>query len=73
MYDSSAVLIHKGTGVNNGYYIAHIKDVNTGQRWEFDDEHVTNLGCHPFGEGSSNSTSKSIKTCLLYTSDAADE
>ncbi|CAJ1973795.1 unnamed protein product [Sphenostylis stenocarpa] len=62
VYDLSAVLIHKGTGANSGHYIAHIKDVNTGQWWEFDDEHVTNLGCHPFGEGSSNSTSKSIKT-----------
>ncbi|XP_014501559.1 ubiquitin carboxyl-terminal hydrolase 26 isoform X2 [Vigna radiata var. radiata] len=61
VYDLSAVLIHKGTGANSGHYIAHIKDVNTGQWWEFDDEHVTNLGCHPFGEGSSNSTSKSIK------------
>nr|KYP34246.1 Ubiquitin carboxyl-terminal hydrolase 26 [Cajanus cajan] len=54
-YDLSAVLIHKGTAVNSGHYIAHIKDVNTGQWWEFDDEHVTNLGCHPFGEGASSS------------------
>ena len=51
VYDLSAVLIHKGIGANSGHYIAHIKDVNTGQWWEFDDEHVTNLGCHPFGEG----------------------
>ncbi|XP_027353801.1 ubiquitin carboxyl-terminal hydrolase 26-like [Abrus precatorius] len=62
VYDLSAVLIHKGTGVNSGHYIAHIKDVNTGQWWEFDDEHVTNLGRHPFGEASSCSTTKSIKT-----------
>ncbi|XP_030480385.1 ubiquitin carboxyl-terminal hydrolase 26 isoform X1 [Cannabis sativa] len=55
IYDLSAVLIHKGTAVNSGHYIAHIKDENTGQWWEFDDEHVSNLGHHPFGEGSSNS------------------
>ena len=67
VYDLSAVLIHKGTGANSGHYIAHIKDVNTGQWWEFDDEHVTNLGCHPFGEGSSNSTSKSIKTDAIHS------
>jgi len=67
VYDLSAVLIHKGTGANSGHYIAHIKDVNTGQWWEFDDEHVTNLGCHPFGEGSSNSTSKSIKTEVIQS------
>ena len=29
--------------------------------------HVTNLGCHPFGEGSSNSTSKSIKTDAIHS------
>ncbi|XP_047154328.1 ubiquitin carboxyl-terminal hydrolase 26 isoform X1 [Vigna umbellata] len=67
VYDLSAVLIHKGTGANSGHYIAHIKDVNTGQWWEFDDEHVTNLGCHPFGEGSSNSTSKSIKNEAIHS------
>lgn len=61
-YDLSAVLIHKGTAVNSGHYIAHIKDENTGQWWEFDDEHVSNLGRHPFGEGSSTSTSKPVKT-----------
>ncbi|KAJ1420139.1 Ubiquitin-specific peptidase 48 [Sesbania bispinosa] len=31
VYDLSAVLIHKGTGVNSGHYIAHIKDENTAQ------------------------------------------
>ncbi|RDX81132.1 Ubiquitin carboxyl-terminal hydrolase 26, partial [Mucuna pruriens] len=66
-YDLSAVLIHKGTAVNSGHYIAHIKDENTGQWWEFDDEHVTNLGCHPFGEGASSSTSKSVKTDVLHS------
>uniref|UniRef100_A0A2C9U1L0 Ubiquitin carboxyl-terminal hydrolase 26 n=1 Tax=Manihot esculenta TaxID=3983 RepID=A0A2C9U1L0_MANES len=60
VYDLSAVLIHKGTAVNSGHYIAHIKDENTGQWWEFDDEHVSNLGFHPFGEGSSSSTSKVV-------------
>ncbi|XP_015885340.2 ubiquitin carboxyl-terminal hydrolase 26 isoform X2 [Ziziphus jujuba] len=58
IYDLSAVLIHKGTAVNSGHYIAHIKDENTGQWWEFDDEHVSNLGFQPFGEGSSSPTSK---------------
>ncbi|XP_065881079.1 ubiquitin carboxyl-terminal hydrolase 26 isoform X2 [Euphorbia lathyris] len=60
IYDLSAVLIHKGTAVNSGHYIAHIKDENTGQWWEFDDEHVSNLGLHPFGEGSSSSASKIV-------------
>ena len=67
IYDLSAVLIHKGTGVNSGHYIAHIKDENTGQWWEFDDEHVTNLGLHPFGEGSSSSTTKSVKTDAVHS------
>ncbi|WCJ44374.1 Ubiquitin carboxyl-terminal hydrolase 26 [Euphorbia peplus] len=60
IYDLSAVLIHKGTAVNSGHYIAHIKDENSGQWWEFDDEHVSNLGLHPFGEGSSSSASKIV-------------
>lgn len=62
VYDLSAVLIHKGTAVNSGHYIAHIKDENTGQWWEFDDETVLKLGCHPFGEGPSSPTSKSVGT-----------
>uniref|UniRef100_A0A2P2JYZ7 Ubiquitin carboxyl-terminal hydrolase n=1 Tax=Rhizophora mucronata TaxID=61149 RepID=A0A2P2JYZ7_RHIMU len=53
IYDLSAVLIHKGTAVNSGHYIARIKDESTAQWWEFDDEQVSNLGHHPFGEGSS--------------------
>ncbi|OMO91103.1 Ubiquitin [Corchorus olitorius] len=61
IYDLSAVLIHRGTAANSGHYIAHIKDENTGQWWEFDDEHVSNLGDHPFGEGSSTS---SVKSCV---------
>ncbi|CAL0319194.1 unnamed protein product [Lupinus luteus] len=67
VYDLSAVLIHKGTGVNSGHYIAHIKDENTGQWWEFDDEQVTDLGRHPFGEGSSSSTTKSVMTDATYS------
>ncbi|GMH10736.1 hypothetical protein Nepgr_012577 [Nepenthes gracilis] len=57
IYDLSAVLVHKGTAVNSGHYVAHIKDERTGQWWEFDDEHVSNLGRHPFGEVSSNASS----------------
>jgi len=60
IYDLSAVLIHKGTAVNSGHYVAHIKDEDTGQWWEFDDEHVSNLGRHPFGDSSSSSTSKTV-------------
>ncbi|KAJ6306969.1 hypothetical protein OIU78_022134 [Salix suchowensis] len=60
IYDLSAVLIHKGTAVNSGHYIAHIKDENTGQWWEFDDERVSNLGLRPFGEGFSSSTAKGV-------------
>ncbi|CAI8599711.1 unnamed protein product [Vicia faba] len=67
VYDLSAVLIHKGSGVNSGHYIAHIKDKNTGQWWEFDDECVTNLGNHPFGEGSSSSTTKSVATDATHS------
>ncbi|XP_050233549.1 ubiquitin carboxyl-terminal hydrolase 26 isoform X2 [Mercurialis annua] len=60
VYDLTAVLIHKGTAVNSGHYTAHIRDERTGQWWEFDDEHVSNLGCHPFGEVSSSSSSKVV-------------
>ncbi|XP_021899831.1 ubiquitin carboxyl-terminal hydrolase 26 [Carica papaya] len=62
IYDLSAVLIHKGTAVNSGHYVAHIKDENTGQWWEFDDEHVSKLGDHPFGEGSSSSNTKAVQS-----------
>ncbi|KAB1204508.1 Ubiquitin carboxyl-terminal hydrolase 26 [Morella rubra] len=68
VYDLSAVLIHKGTAVNSGHYVAHIKDEDTGQWWEVDDEHVSNLGRHPFGEGSSSSTSKSVESESLHPS-----
>ncbi|XP_050366869.1 ubiquitin carboxyl-terminal hydrolase 26 [Argentina anserina] len=61
IYDLSAVLIHKGTAVNSGHYVAHIKDEKTGKWWEFDDEHVTYLGTHPFGEETSGSNSRPEK------------
>lgn len=60
IYDLSAVLIHKGTAVNSGHYVAHIKDEKTGQWWEFDDERVSDLGTHPFGEGTSSSNSRPV-------------
>jgi len=53
IYDLSAILIHKGAMVNNGHYVAHIKQEHNGMWWEFDDEQVSKLGSHPFGEGSS--------------------
>ncbi|KAK8486160.1 hypothetical protein V6N11_019983 [Hibiscus sabdariffa] len=68
IYDLSAVLIHKGSATNSGHYIAHIKDENTGQWWEFDDEHVSDLGHHPFGEGSSTSNTKSNRTGPVHSS-----
>lgn len=67
IYDLSAVLIHKGTAANSGHYIAHIKDVNTGQWWEFDDELVTNLGRCPFAEEASCSASKSVKNDVNHS------
>ncbi|XP_068662753.1 ubiquitin carboxyl-terminal hydrolase 26-like isoform X2 [Aristolochia californica] len=58
IYDLSTILIHKGTAVNSGHYVAHIKDEFSGLWWEFDDEHVSKLGLHPFGEGPSGSLMK---------------
>nr|XP_043628066.1 ubiquitin carboxyl-terminal hydrolase 26 [Erigeron canadensis]XP_043628067.1 ubiquitin carboxyl-terminal hydrolase 26 [Erigeron canadensis] len=58
LYDLSAVLIHKGSAVNSGHYVAHIKDQDTGLWWEFDDELVSDLGQHPFGGDSSNTPVK---------------
>lgn len=72
IYDLSAVLIHKGSAVNSGHYIAHIKDENTGQWWEFDDEHVSNLGRHPFAEGSSNSATKSVQIVPVVHSSSSE-
>ncbi|CAN4123360.1 unnamed protein product [Withania somnifera] len=65
MYDLSAILIHKGSAANSGHYVAHIKNENTQQWWEFDDEHVSNLGCQPFRKGSSHSSIKPSQTELL--------
>lgn len=62
VYDLSAILIHKGSAVNSGHYIALIKNEKTGQWWEFDDEQVSNLGSQPFGRGSSNSAVKPAQT-----------
>ena len=66
LYELSAILIHKGTVVNSGHYVAHIKDVNNGHWW--DDEHVSKLGCHPFGEHSSNSFAKFETTVQMESS-----
>ncbi|XP_024995808.1 ubiquitin carboxyl-terminal hydrolase 26 isoform X1 [Cynara cardunculus var. scolymus] len=61
IYDLSAVLIHKGSAVNSGHYVAHIKDQDTGLWWEFDDEIVSDMGQHPFGGNSSNVAAKSLQ------------
>ncbi|CAA0811076.1 Ubiquitin carboxyl-terminal hydrolase 26 [Striga hermonthica] len=58
IYDLAAVLIHKGPAANSGHYTAHIRDKNTGEWWEFDDERVTNLGLHPFGSDVSTPATK---------------
>jgi ubiquitin carboxyl-terminal hydrolase 48 len=50
LYDLSAILVHKGSMANSGHYVAHIQDDQTGEWWQFDDEQVTSLGFHPFGE-----------------------
>ena len=57
-YDLAAILIHKGTGTNSGHYVAHIKDESNGQWWEFDDETVSKLGLHPFGEKQGKASNK---------------
>lgn len=57
-YDLAAILIHKGSAANSGHYVAHIKDESNGQWWEFDDEHVSKLGLHPFGEKPDKSSNK---------------
>ncbi|KAJ0703735.1 putative ubiquitinyl hydrolase 1 [Helianthus annuus] len=61
LYNLSAVLIHKGSAVNIGHYVAHIKDQDTGLWWEFDDELVSELGQHPFGGGSFNTSTKPVQ------------
>lgn len=64
-YELSAILIHKGSTVNSGHYVAHIKDELTAQWWEFDDEQVSILGSHPFGEKENNSNDKNKKNTKL--------
>lgn len=69
VYELSAILIHKGTAVNSGHYVAHIKDEKSGHWWEFDDEHVSKLGFHPFGE---NCSSLSMETKLMVRSNCPE-
>lgn len=57
-YDLAAILIHKGSAANSGHYVAHIKDESNGHWWEFDDECVSSLGFHPFGEKPGKSSDK---------------
>jgi len=57
-YELAAILIHKGTTANSGHYVAHIKDESNGQWWEFDDETVSKLGLHPFGENLGKTSNK---------------
>ncbi|ONM54361.1 UBP26 [Zea mays] len=52
------VFLPKGTGANSGHYVAHIKDESNGQWWEFDDETVSKLGLHPFGEKPGKASNK---------------
>lgn len=58
IYDLAAILIHKGSAANSGHYVAHIKDESNGHWWEFDDECVSSLGFHPFGEKPGKSSDK---------------
>ncbi|KAL2643343.1 hypothetical protein R1flu_010930 [Riccia fluitans] len=58
VYDLAAILVHKGSMANSGHYVAHIKDEQTGEWWQFDDEKVTSLGYHPLGEPSGALSSK---------------
>jgi len=53
IYDLSTILIHKGAMVTIFHYVAHIKQEHSGTWREFDDDQVSKLGSHPFGEGSS--------------------
>lgn len=72
-YDLSAVLIHKGSAVNSGHYTAHIKDDNTDEWWEFDDENVSNLGQEPFGPTSAISTANIGQNEPVYCSSSVKE
>ncbi|KAI3906382.1 hypothetical protein MKW92_024917 [Papaver armeniacum] len=72
-YILSAILVHKGSGVNSGHYVSIIKDEHTGEWWEFDDESVSKLGSHPFGKSSSSSTAKPMDNdCHEKTFTSAD-
>lgn len=51
MYDLSTILIHNGAMVKSGNYVAQMKEEHNGMWWEFDDEHVLNLGSDLFLEG----------------------
>ncbi|GBG75072.1 hypothetical protein CBR_g19585 [Chara braunii] len=66
VYDLMAILIHKGNMASSGHYIAHIKDDVTNEWWQFDDETVTCLGCHPLGEAMS--TQGEINPCRASSS-----
>ncbi|KAF6170260.1 hypothetical protein GIB67_013235 [Kingdonia uniflora] len=65
VYDLSVVLVHRGTA-NSGHYVANIKDESTGKWWGFDDECVSMLGAHPFGESSSSSSVKPMQTDSIF-------
>ncbi|GKD21235.1 ubiquitin carboxyl-terminal hydrolase 26, partial [Tanacetum coccineum] len=71
-YDLSAVLIHKGSTVNSGHYVAYIKDQDTGLWWEFDEDVVTELGHHPFGGNSSKSSAKPLQTVPARQSSSSE-
>lgn len=71
IYELSAILIHKGSAANSGHYVANIKDENSGQWWEFDDEHVSNLGYHPFGETSKANVKSHLKSQLVNSTPAS--
>jgi ubiquitin carboxyl-terminal hydrolase 48 len=57
-YELAAILIHKGTAASSGHYVAHVKDESNGQWWEFDDETLSKLGLHPFGENPGKKSNK---------------
>ncbi|MCL7043232.1 hypothetical protein MKW94_017363 [Papaver nudicaule] len=61
IYDLSAILAHKGAGVDSGHYLSLIKDERTGEWWEFDDEVVSKKGSHPFAEGPPSSTAEPME------------
>lgn len=73
IYDLAAVLIHKGSAVNSGHYTAHIREDNTGEWWEFDDEQVSHLGQQPFGSKASTSGSKTVQNGAVDCSISAKE